>query len=121
MASTEPGAPLRGEIWLVAFGAARKGEPGKTRPALVISADELIAGVADELIVVIPLSSSRQPSGLRPRVSPEEGIDAESVAVCRAVRAVGRARLLRRIGEATPATLAEVENAIGVVLGISRP
>jgi hypothetical protein len=36
MASTEP---HRGEAWLVSFGAARRGEPGEHRPAVVVSAD----------------------------------------------------------------------------------
>lgn len=43
MESTEP---RRGEIWLVSLGAARAGEPGKNRPAIVISVDEILAGIA---------------------------------------------------------------------------
>jgi mRNA interferase MazF len=115
MASSEP---RRGEIWLVALGAARRGEPGKNRPALVVSADEISAGVEDELIVVVPLSSSRARSPLRPEVSPDEGVDSPSVALCRGVRAVARTRLLRRIGRAKPETLSAVERALGLVLGI---
>ncbi len=115
MASTEP---RRGDIWLVSLGAARKGEPGKNRPAIVVSVDEIAAGVEDELLVVVPLSSSRAPSPLRPEVSPDEGIDTPSVAVCRGVRAVARPRLLRHIGSARPATLSAVEHALGLILGI---
>ena len=116
MASTE--APRRGEIWLVSLGAARKGEPGKNRPAVVISADELLTGNEDELIVVIPLSSSRAPSKLRPPVSPVAGIDAESAAIPRAIRAVSRHRLLRRLGKLEPATLDAVEQALATVLAL---
>jgi mRNA interferase MazF len=115
MASTEP---RRGEVWLVAFGAARAGEPGKNRPAIVMSADELSAGEARELIVVVPLSSSRAPSALRPEVLPGEGIDRPSRAICRAVRSVSRTRLLRRTGTVTPGTLAEVERALALILGV---
>jgi mRNA interferase MazF len=115
MASTEP---RRGEIWLVSLGAARSGEPGKNRPAIVISVDDIVAGVEDELIVVVPVSSSRAPSLLRPRVSPDEGIDGESAAICRAVRAVSRSRLLRPIGSLQPETLGEVEQALATVLGL---
>lgn len=118
MASTEP---RRGEIWLVSLGAARKGEPGKNRPAIVVSVDEISAGVEDELFVVVPLSSSRAPSPLRPTVSPAEGIDKQSAAVCRGIRAVTRRRLLRRIGKAKPETLGEVERALAMVLGIEGP
>ena len=115
MASTEP---HRGEIWLVSLGAARRGEPGKTRPAIVVSVDELLAGVEDELLVVVPLSSSHAPSPLRPPVSTAEGIDTQSSAICRGVRAVTRTRLLRPIGKAKSETLSEVERALAMILGI---
>ncbi|HKH17965.1 MAG TPA: type II toxin-antitoxin system PemK/MazF family toxin [Solirubrobacteraceae bacterium] len=115
MASAEP---HRGEIWLVSLGAARRGEPGKNRPAIVVSVDEISAGVEDELLVVVPVSSTRAASPLRPAVSPAEGIERQSRAVCRGVRAVTRTRFLRRIGKAKPETLREVERALAMILGL---
>jgi len=115
MASPEP---RRGEIWLVSLGAARRGEPGENRPAIVVSVDEIVAGVEHELFVVVPVSASRAPSLLRPKVSPDEGIDGDSAAICRGVRAVARSRLLRRIGHLRPETLREVEQALAMILGI---
>ncbi len=115
MASAEP---RRGEIWLVSLGAARRGEPGKNRPAVVVSVDEIAAGVEHELFVVVPVSSSRAPSLLRPRISPDEGIDGESAAICRGVRAVSRSRLLRPVGKLKPETLREVEQALAMILGL---
>jgi len=117
MASTDP---RRGEIWLTSLGAARKGEPGKNRPAIVVSVDEISTGLEDESIVVVPLSSSRAASPLRPKISPEEGIERASVAVCRGLRAVARRRLLRQLGEVNADTLGEVEQALGMILGIRR-
>lgn len=111
--------PRRGEIWLVSLGAARRGEPGKNRPALVVSADELLSGAEEELIVVVPLSTSRASSALRPEISPDEGIDQPSAAICRGVRAVARGRLLRPIGEVERDTLSEVEQALATILGIN--
>lgn len=116
MASADP---RRGEIWLISLGASRPGEPGKNRPAIVVSADEIAAGVDDELLVVVPLSSSRAPSPLRPDVLPAEGVDRRSVAVCRGVRAVARTRFLRRIGDVQPETLGRVERALAIVLGLA--
>lgn len=110
--------PRRGELWLVAFGAARAGEPGKHRPAVIVSADDLLVGLDDELIVVVPVSSSRQATPLRPVVVPSEGVDVDSVAVCRAIRAVARGRLVQRLGVITPTTLREIESALTYVLGI---
>jgi mRNA interferase MazF len=105
-------------VWLVSLGAARTGEPGKNRPAVVISVDELNSGTADELLVIVPLSSSRAPSALRPELSPGEGVDQPSRAICRGIRAVARPRLLRRTGAVTPTTLAEIERALALVLGL---
>lgn len=118
MASTEP---RRGEVWLATFGAGRDGEPAKTRPAVVISVDELNAdGGRSDLIVVVPLSSSRAPSPLRPEVLSDAGIDRDSRAICRAVRSVARSRLLDRLGAVGPEQLAEIERALSLILGLGR-
>jgi mRNA interferase MazF len=115
--STEP---RRGEIWLVSFGAARRGEPGKNRPAIVVSVDDLLIGADHELIVVVPLSSSLPRSALRPQLGPETGIDADSVAIPRGICGVARRRLLRRLGALPPDALAEVERALALVLGLDQ-
>lgn len=115
MASTEP---QRGEAWLVSLGAARQGEPGKNRPVIVVSVDEINAGVPDELLVVVPVSSSRALSPLRPEISPDEGVERPSVAVCRGVRAVSRSRFLHRLGDVKPETMASIARALAMVLGI---
>jgi mRNA interferase MazF len=110
--------PRRGDVWLVALGAARTGEPGKHHPAVIASVDEILAGVGDELVVVVPVSSSRSSTPLRPGISPDEGVDAPSVAVCRSVRAVARTRLLERLGALGPETMRQVERALAMILGI---
>ncbi len=118
---TESTEPRRGEIWLASLGAARRGEPGKNRPVVVLSSEELLIGDAGELIVVVPLSSSVAPSRLRPSVDPGSVIDKDSAAVCRAVRGIARARLLRRLGKTSAGTLAEVEAALATVLDLAQP
>jgi mRNA interferase MazF len=110
--------PRRGDLWLVALGAARSGEPGKHRPAVIVSVDEILTGIDDELVVVVPVSSSRATTPLRPYVSPAEGVDIPSVAVCRSVRAVARSRLLERLGPLAPDTMRQVERALALILGI---
>ncbi|MGH3959016.1 type II toxin-antitoxin system PemK/MazF family toxin [Mycobacterium sp.] len=110
--------PQRGDLWLVALGAARAGEPGKHCPAVVISVDDILAGVDDELIVVVPVSSSLAHNPLRPHISPNEGVDTESVAVCRGIRAVARSRLLQRVGILAPDTMRRIERGLALILGI---
>jgi mRNA interferase MazF len=104
---------------LVSLGASRKGEPGKNRPAIVISVDELLTGDDEDLIAVVPLSSSRAGSLLRPTIPSDAGIDAESVAIPRAVRSVARRRLLRPLGRVSAEKLKQVDGALGAVLGLA--
>lgn len=116
MVSTE--FPRRREVWLVALGAGRAGEPGKTRPALVVSDDALSTGEPEDLIVVVPLSSSMAPSGLRIDVAPMAGFDRPSRAICRAVRAVVLSRFLGRVGSVEPAAMEQIEGALATILGL---
>ena len=102
----------------MALGAGRAGKPGKTRPAIVVSVDELSTGTPGELIVVVPLSSSLAPSALRIEIEPVTGVERASRAVCRAVRAVVRSRLVRRIGSVTPTNMEQVETALTLILGL---
>jgi mRNA interferase MazF len=118
MALTEP---RRGEVWLVSLGAVREGEPGKNRPAVVVSVDDLCTGAPEELIVIVPLSSSRAPSALRPEVPVGDGIDRPSRAICRGIRSVARARLLHRVSTLSPDVLAEIERVLGLILGLANP
>lgn len=112
-------SPRRGEIWLVSLGAAREGEPGKNRPAIVVSANELNSEDPRELLVVVPLSTSRAASALRPEIAAGEAIDRPSRAICSGVRAVARGRLLRRLGTVPAPTLAEINRVLTLVLGLS--
>lgn len=110
--------PCRGEIWLVSLGAARDGEPGKTRPAIVVSTDLILTNDSSELIVVVPISSSRAPSALRIELGAQVGLDRDSRAICRAVRSVARSRLVRRIGHVDQTIMTDIEHAFAAILEI---
>ena len=110
--------PSRGEVWLASLGAGRSGEPGKNRPVLIVSVDDISVGMSDELLVVVPISSSRESSTLRPSIAPAEGVTRHSVALCRGIRAVARSRLLRRLGAVTPETLERVTKTLALILDI---
>lgn len=105
----------------MSFGAVRRGEPGKNRPAIVVSSDRIMAGAPHETIVVVPLSSSMPPSALRPEVVDVEGVDRPSSAIPRAVRGVARSRFLRPLGKLSRGQLAEVERALAVILDLTPP
>lgn len=116
---TDSTEPARGDVWLVRLGSNQPGEPGKNRPAIVISIDELRTGSSRDLFIVVPVSASAQESQMRPRVhSAQTGVDKPSVAIPRAIRAVSRSRLLRRIGRVPSGTLEALEQALAVILGL---
>jgi len=85
----------------------------------VVSVGDILTGIPSELVVVVPISSSRALSPLRPTVTVTEGVDVDSVAVCRAVRAIARSRLIRPLGRLTPETMHNVERALGMILGVT--
>jgi mRNA interferase MazF len=84
----------------------------------VVSVDQLHTGDGRELVVVVPLSSSRASSALRPEVSVEEGVERPSRAICRGIRAVARSRLLHKTGAIAPSTLKEIERSLALILGL---
>jgi mRNA interferase MazF len=110
----------RGEVWLTAFGANRKGELGKCRPAVVMTVDEITTGEANELLIVIPLSASRAPSPFRIPIPEGEGIDRDCVAVVRSARAVARSRLMERLAVLDLELLEQLTATLVAVVGGSR-
>jgi mRNA interferase MazF len=84
----------------------------------VISADGLLSGAADEPVAIVPVSSSRSGTPLRPAISPTEGVDVDSVAICRGIRAVARTRLVERLGTVEPTTMRNIEISVALILGI---
>jgi mRNA interferase MazF len=113
-----PDRPEAGELWLVRFGAAEVGEPSKNRPALVLSDSSLLSGSVYDLVIVVPVSATMTPALSRPHVAAGDGLDVDSVAVPRAVRAVTLARLLRRLGTAPEPAVDEVRRVLADLIGL---
>ncbi|EUA43307.1 toxin MazF7 [Mycobacterium xenopi 3993] len=109
--------PQRGEL-CSSPSAPPARRTGKHRPAVVVSVDDILTGIGDELIVVVPVSSSLTHNPLRPHISLTEGVDTKSVAVCRGIRAVVRTRLLERLGTVAPDTMDQIERGLALILGI---
>lgn len=109
--------PSRGEVWLVAMGAARKGELGKNRPAIVVSQDRLQTGSPYDHITIVPLTASRPVKLLQPLVPREAGLDRDSVAVCDFPRSFVPSRFLRHLGSVSDETLSQIIEARAVIEG----
>ena len=111
--------PRRGELWLVSLGAARDGEIGKTRPALVVSVDALQTGSPYDRITVVPLTTNarQRPNALQPAIPAGHGLAQDSVILCNAPRALAPSRFVRHLGTIPDDLLIQVTAARAVIEG----
>lgn len=111
--------PHRGEVWLVALGAAGTGEIGKTRPCLVVSVDGLQAGTPYDLITVVPLTTNarQKPNLIQPFVPAGQGLEKDSVILCDAPCAVVPSRFIQYVGTVSDEIFAAVIDARSFVEG----
>lgn len=93
---------------------SRGAEIQKTRPAVVLTADSL--NRVRRTVIVAPLSTG--PAPWPPLVIATPSAGPGSVAVCDQVRAVGRVRLTRRVGQLTAADLRTVEEGVRAVVAL---
>lgn len=110
--------PRRGEIWLVALDPVLGAEIGKTRPALVLSNNR--ANELSETVTVLPVTSKTE------RVYPFEwfiaagtaGLPLDSKAKANQIRTVAKERMIKRLGRLDGESMAGVERAVLIHLGI---
>ena len=107
--------PRRGEIWWVRLDLTLGSEIGKIRPCLILSSDVL--NQRRRTVVVVPLSSSPQPS--LPLLVPVPCASRDVVAVTDQIRAVSKEQLDRCIGTLPAEHLEAVEQEIREVLELS--
>lgn len=93
----------RGDVFLVDLGAARGREVRKTRPCVVVSPDDLNAGLGT--IVLAPLTTGAHPYTFR---VPCRFAGTDGYVLVDQVRAVDRERVLKRLGALTGGTVARV-------------
>lgn len=112
--------PLRGEVWLVDYEPEQTDlqyEQAGRRPAAVVSADAINS--RGRIVILVPLTGSRQPSHwFLPVLPPEGGLNRPSVAVCNQVRTVTQARLLHRLGRLDANTLARIAQRVQMSIGV---
>ena len=96
----------RGQVWLVNLDPTVGSEIRKTRPAVVVSPDELNAHL--NTVVVVPLTAGKAyPFRIATRVQGKEG-----VAAVDQVRTIDRQRLVRKVASLKPDVLQQVLDAL---------
>ena len=109
---------LRGEVWLCELDRGRGHEQTGTRPVLVVSDDEFGAGPSG-MAVVVPLTRTERGNWLHVRiVRGDGGTRADSVARTDQIRAIARARLIKRWGSVAPSTMTLVDERLRVLLDL---
>lgn len=107
----------RGDIWLVEFAVpVAPGEPARSRPALVVSADQFNRTRA-ATVVVVPLTTSARGHPLHVEVDVAD-LDALSYAQTELVGVVSRRRLVHRIGAVDQLVMAQVSTLLASLLDL---
>ena len=111
-------AAARGDIWLADLNPVRSHEQAGRRPVLVISVDPFNQSRA-VLVVVVPITSTLRNIPFHVVVQPPEGgLANRSALLCEAVRSISKDRLNARWGSVSPATMAEVEDRLRILMGL---
>ena len=104
-----PPAARRGEVWFADV-------PGdKRRPVLVLTRDPM--GSILHSVVCAPISSTTRGITTEIAIGPEAGLVGPSVANFDNVFLLERHRLVRRLGRATPETMADACDALATATG----
>lgn len=109
---------LRGDIFSVDFEPVRGSEQGKVRPALVIQND--IGNLYSPTIIVAAITTGNQ-SRFDVNVlikAPEGGLVNDSIILLNQIRTIDRTRLGRHWGRVSQSTMAQVDEAIKISLGL---
>lgn len=121
-AATQAGWPRRGEIYLTALDPTVGREIQKTRPALIIQND--ISNCLTSLTIVAPITSTVRfplnPVHVLISADRNTGLAVTSVALLSQIRAVDKARLVRRLGAVNSDALRHVDEAIQISLGLTK-
>ena len=108
----------RGDIFTVDLEPVRGSEQGKVRPALIIQND--IGNQYSPTVIVAAITSGKQ---IRFDVnvavkSPEGGLTKDSIILLNQIRTIDKSRLGRYWGRLGTNTLAQVDEALKISLGL---
>ena len=111
--------PRRGDVYLVRLDPTIGAEIKKTRPAVVIQND--IANRASPITIVAAITSQVDeelyPTDVLIRRG-EAGLRSTSVVLLNQLRSVDRRRLLRRLGSLDSRTMARLNQALAISVGL---
>lgn len=106
-----------GDVVEVDLGVPSGSEAGLRRPAVVITAERVLAG-GPNVVQVVPLTRSHRKSAAEVRVEPDVGnsLAFPSSAQCQHIRSVAVARLGAVRGNVGPAALAGIRETVALLI-----
>jgi len=109
-----------GDVVDLELGAPAGREAGFRHPAVVVTAQRILAA-RPSVLHVVPLTSTVRPFGSEVRLDPDDtnGLDAVSAAQCQHVRAVSPDRVLSVRGNVGAVSLTQIRETIAVILDLS--
>lgn len=110
--------PSSSEVWLVDFGPPEPSEPAKIRPALVLGPPRHYRGMPT--VIVAPMTTRARDIDFHVEVEATErsGLSTTSYVQTEKLRAVGRHRLLRKLGAVDPEPWDGVRVELRSLLGL---
>jgi len=112
----------RGEVWLANLNPTQGSEQAGIRPVILFQND--VVSQFSTTIITIPLTTNQRRTSLPVCLSIQQGdggLTQNSVAPCYQMRVLDKTRLIRKLGQLQPETVARLENVILLTLGYQSP
>ena len=108
----------RGDIFTVDFEPVKGSEQGKVRPGLIIQND--LGNQYSPVVIVAAITTGEQAKyDINVEVkSPEGGLTRNSIILLNQIRTADKSRLGKYRGRLSPSTMAKVDEAIQISLGL---
>jgi mRNA interferase MazF len=108
----------RGEVWLANLDPTKGSEQAGVRPVIIFQND--IVSQFSTTTIAIPLTTNQRRASLPICMLIKQGdggLSQDSVALCFQIRVLDKARLIRRLGQLSAETIAQLEEVVLVTLG----
>lgn len=108
-----------GDVVALDLGMPVGSEAGLTRPAVVITADRVLAG-GPNVVQVVPLTSTLRGYASEVEVAADDhnGLAVHSAAQCQHLRSVGVDRIDETLGNVGAGVLAQIRDIVAVLLDL---
>lgn len=107
----------RGQVYWTALDPIQGSEISKTRPCVILSANEI--NLRRHTVVIVPLTSTPEPVHFPLVIDvPSAGIG--SKARTEQIRSIDKSRLKRQIGHISDSDLETISRGVAKVLGLSK-